>query len=218
MFLYKFWKWQPGISKAERWNVTAVWKTFPLFLACFHLYPGWSWGFVGSGRTGKISHQIFPSLPFPSSFFVPPFIFFCSFPFSPILTRSEEWHLKHLVKNMSCIPKRYHMQPSAPSEEAPLAWMGGSELVCGSSQWLSLGALSLAKGSAAAFPSVPPLPAPGRRDVFHCVVPFFTGQGVHGRDETFFPSALFLAAPLIAGYSGYFVWLVHYCLELHLQI
>lgn len=183
MFLYKFWKWQLGISKAERWNVTTLWKTLPLFLlACSHLYPGWSWEFVSSGRTRKISHQIFLSLPFPSSFFVSSFLFFCIFSLCPIVTMSEEWHLKHSVTKMSCIHKRHHVQPAAPSASTLLA-----RTVLGTGSGGSPGSLSLDGGlCCCSFSCVPS----GKGHFALCRPP------PHGRDDSFSPP-LFLATPLI---------------------
>lgn len=185
MSLHKVWKWRLGIFKAERWNVTTLWKTLPLFfLACSHLYPGWSSESVGSGRTGKISHQIFVSLPFPSSFFVSPsmFFFFCIFSLCPIVTMPEEWHLKHLVTKMSCTHKRHHAQPSAPSEITLLA-----RTVSGAAGSGSPGSLSLDGGVCCC--SFSRVPSGKGHFSLRCPLP-------HGRDDSFSPP-LFLAPPLI---------------------
>lgn len=192
MFLYKFWKWQPGISKAERWNATALWKALPrFFLVCFHLYPGWSWRSVGSGRTGKVSHQIFLSLPFPLlSLFL--FIFYHFLLLWP--------GLKSGITNIwlrVCNCKRHH---TAPSENALSA-----QTVFGSCVW----GTALLAGSAAAILSVSPLPAPKvrKRGWFALCCPLFQWAGPHSRDEAFFPSAL-LASTLMAVLAILLDWFI----------
>lgn len=119
------------------------------------------------------------NVPFPpiSLFFLCFFFYIsCIFPLSPIVTRSEEWHLEHLVKNMSCIPKRHHAQPSAPSEntlsaQTVLGWCVGA---AGGG---SPGAHSLAGGPCCCCSLCAPSACPRGRGCFALCCPLLQGVG-----------------------------------------